>query len=92
MANKLKPVPKFATDAEAERFVATADLSQYDLMAGALPRDEWFARAEALYKDARVTLRLPQAVVDAYKSKAASRRMPYQRLMRLELQKALETL
>ena len=92
MANKLKPFPKFATDAEAERFVEAADLSQYDLMAGALPRDEWIARAEELYKDTRVTLRLPQAVVDAYKTKAAARRMPYQRLMRLQLQKALETL
>ena len=92
MAAKLKPFPKFASDAEAERFVETTDLSQYDLMAGGLPRDEWFARAEHLYKDARVTLRLPQGVVDADKSKAAARRMPYQRLMRLQLQKALETL
>jgi len=92
MASKLKPFPAFASDAEAERFVETADLSQYDLMAGALPRDVWFARAEELYKDARITLRLPQAVVDAYKAKAAARRMPYQRLMRLQLQKALETL
>jgi predicted DNA binding CopG/RHH family protein len=92
MATKLKPFPKFVSDAEAERFVETADLSQHDLMAGALPRDEWFARAEDLYKDARVTLRLPRAVVDAYKTKAASRRMPCQRLMRLQLRKALETL
>jgi predicted DNA binding CopG/RHH family protein len=92
MASKLKPFPKFASDREAERFVETADLSQYDLMAGALLREEWFARAEDLYKDARVTLRLPQGVVDAYKAKAAARRMPYQRLMRLQLQKALETL
>jgi predicted DNA binding CopG/RHH family protein len=83
MAGKLKPFPKFAGDAE---------LSQYDLMAGALPRDEWFAQAEELYKYARVTLRLPRSVVDAYKAKAQVRRMPYQRLMRLQLQKALETL
>jgi hypothetical protein len=48
MASKLKPFPTFASDAEAERFVETADLSQYDLMAGALPRDVWFARAEEL--------------------------------------------
>jgi predicted DNA binding CopG/RHH family protein len=92
MADKfLKPFPKLASDAEAERFVETADLSQYDLTAGAVPRDQWFAQAEELYKDARVTLRLPRAVVDAYKAKAAVRRMPYQRLTRLELQKALET-
>ena len=68
----------------------TADLSQHDLMAGALPRDEWFVLAEELYKDARVTLRLPQAVVDACKAKAQVRRMPYQRLMTLLLQRALE--
>ncbi len=92
MASELKQFPTFASDAEAERFVETADLSQYDLMAGALPRDVWFARAEELYKDARITLRLPQAVVDAHKAKAAARRMPYQRLMRLQLQKALEAL
>jgi hypothetical protein len=55
MASKLKPFPRFASDAEAERFVETTDLSQYDLIAGALPRDQWFARAEELYKDARVT-------------------------------------
>jgi hypothetical protein len=55
MANKLKPFPKFASDAEAERYVETTDLSQYDLMAGALPRDQWFAQAEELYKDARIT-------------------------------------
>jgi predicted DNA binding CopG/RHH family protein len=76
MASKLKPFPPFASEAEAERVVETADFSQCDLMAGALPRDVWFARPEELYKDARVTLRLPQAVVDAYKTKAAARRMP----------------
>jgi predicted DNA binding CopG/RHH family protein len=65
MANKLKPFPRFASDAEAEQFAETADLSQYGVMAGALPRDEWFARAEELYKDARVTLRLPRSVVHA---------------------------
>jgi predicted DNA binding CopG/RHH family protein len=92
MASKLKPFPRFASDAEAERFVETTDLSQYDLIAGALPRDQWFARAEELYKTRASLLRLPQAVVDAYKAKAQVRRMPYQRLMRLQLQKALETL
>jgi hypothetical protein len=39
-------------------------------MAGALPRDQWFAQAEELYRDARITLGLPQAVVNGYKAKA----------------------
>ena len=36
-AKKLKPVPKFKSDAEAERFVETADLSEYDVFANASP-------------------------------------------------------
>jgi hypothetical protein len=51
-AKKLKPVPKFKSDAEAERFVETADLSEYDLFANASPRDEWFAKFEALQEHA----------------------------------------
>jgi len=91
MAKKaLKPFPKFASDEEAERFLEQADLGEYELIAGGIPADEWFARLDALYKDARVNLRLPRAMVEAYKQKAKEQRIPYQRLMRLELQKALK--
>jgi len=90
MAKKaLKPFPGFASDEEAERFLAEADLSQYDLLSGGLPADEWLARLDTMYKDARVNLRLPRATIEAYKQKAKERRMPYQRLMRITLQAAL---
>jgi hypothetical protein len=43
-----KPFPKFDSDEELEAFLDTADLDEYDLTAGALPRDEWFAALRAL--------------------------------------------
>jgi hypothetical protein len=35
-----KPFPKFDSDEELEAFLDAADLDEYDLTAGALPRDE----------------------------------------------------
>ena len=69
-AKKLKPVPKFKSDAEAERFVETADLSEYDLFANASPRDEWFAKFEALHDHAAQAKRL------AARRKAAKKAAP----------------
>jgi hypothetical protein len=57
-AKTLKPVPKFKSEAEAERFVETADLSEYDVLANASPRDEWFAKFEALHEHAADAKRL----------------------------------
>jgi len=54
----LKPVPKFKSDAEAERFCETADLSQYDAFANASSRDQWFAKFEALREHADHAKRL----------------------------------
>ena len=70
-AKKLKPVPKFKSDAEAERFVETADLFEYDLLADASPRDEWFAKFEALHEHAAHAKRVA-ARRKAAKAKAAS--------------------
>ena len=70
-AKKLKPVPKFKSDAEAERFVETADLSEYDLLANASRRDEWFAKFEALHEHAAHAKRVA-ARRKAAKAKAAS--------------------
>ena len=41
-----KPFPKFDSDEKLEAFLDAVDLEEYDLTAGALPRDEWFARYE----------------------------------------------
>ena len=84
-----KPYPTFASDDDEQAFLDTADLTEYDLETGFRPVAEWLADAEAARKDARVNLRLPKALVDAYRAKADARGVPYQRLMRLELQRAL---
>jgi predicted DNA binding CopG/RHH family protein len=75
-------VPKLRTDEEAEAFLEQ-DLSDLDFSqfkAGQLE----FER-----KDARLTMRLPQPMLDAVKQQARARGIPYQRLVREAIQKAL---
>ena len=78
-----KRIPNFKTDAEAERFVETADLSDYDL-AGAKP-----VRFEFEKKDARINMRLPQGLVAALKERAKQRGIPYQRYIREALEQVV---
>lgn len=79
-----KKIPTFKSDEEAEKFVATADLSEYDLSGGRPVRFE-FAR-----KAARINMRVPEALLDAVKKKAAARGIPYQRFIRETLERAVE--
>ena len=78
-----KKIPAFETDREAERFVDTADLSDYDL-AGVEP-----VRFEFEKKNARVNMRLPQPLLDALKEHARRRGIPYQRFIREALERAV---
>lgn len=78
-----KKIPTFNTDEEAERFVETADLSEYDL-SRAKPVQFEFEK-----KDARVNMRLPQSLVDALKEHAKQRGIPYQRFIRETLEHAV---
>jgi predicted DNA binding CopG/RHH family protein len=78
-----KRIPNFKTDAEAERFVETTDLSDYDL-AGAKP-----VRFEFEKKDARINMRLPQGLVAALKERAKQRGIPYQRYIREALEQVV---
>lgn len=80
---KRKPLPRLKTDEEAERFVAEADLSEYDL-SGFKP-----ARFEFEKKSARVNMRLPEPLLDAVKAKAQARGIPYQRFIREAIERAL---
>lgn len=73
----LKPFPSFKSDAEAERFVDQADLTQYDL-SGFKPASFEFAK-----KSAQVNLRVPQSLLDAVKDKARSRGIPFTRYIRM---------
>jgi predicted DNA binding CopG/RHH family protein len=70
------------TDAEAEAFLAQ-DLSALDLTQ--FRPLTW----EANPKTARINMRLPQPLMDALKARAAQRGIPYQRLIREALERAV---
>lgn len=75
-----KPMPSLHSDADAESFVASADLSEYDL-SGFKPM-----RFEVQRKSAALNMRLPQDLLDAVKRKAASQGLPYTRYVRMLLE------
>jgi predicted DNA binding CopG/RHH family protein len=78
-----KKIPPFRSDEEAEVFVDTADLSEYDL-SGARPVQFEFEK-----KAARINMRLPTPLLDALKARAKMRGIPYQRLIRETLERSL---
>ncbi len=78
-----KKLPTLKSDAEAEAFVAHADLSQYDLT-GMVP-----VRFELKRKDKSVNLRLPAQLLEAVQARAKRVGMPYQRFIRMALERAL---
>jgi predicted DNA binding CopG/RHH family protein len=84
-----KPFPKFDSDEEVEAFLDSANLEEYDVTAGALPRDEWFARYERFVKDAAINLRLPAGLLDAVRAQAAKEKIPTQRLIREYIERGL---
>lgn len=81
--DKGKPFPTFTTDEEAERFLETADLSEYDF-SGFVP-----ANFELRRKDARINMRVPATQLTAIKAAAASQGIPYQRFIRNAIDQAL---
>jgi predicted DNA binding CopG/RHH family protein len=78
-----KKIPSFKTDEEAEAFVATADLSNYDLSGAQL------VRFELKRKDKSVNLRLPEDLLTAVRNHAQRAGIPYQRFIRLVLERAV---
>ncbi len=60
--NRIKPLPTFRDDDEAERFIDEADLTEYDL-SGLQPTGFEFEK-----KVARVNMQLPQPLLDAVKA------------------------
>lgn len=83
-AIKGKPMPSLRSDEEAERFVATADLSQYDL-SGFMPM-----RFEIEPKDAALNMRIPASLLDAIRAKAKAKGVPYTRYVRMLLEPDLQ--
>lgn len=78
-----KKLPRLSSDAAAEKFVADADLTEYDL-SGFRPVQFEFER-----KTAKVNMRLPEALLEAVKASAAARGVPYQRFIRETLERAV---
>ncbi len=79
-----KRLPELKSDAEAEAFVAEADLTEYDLSGMRRVRFEFAPKSE------RVNMRLPVALLQAVRAKAARRSVPHQRFIRQVLEEAVE--
>ena len=82
MPSRPTRVPVMTTDEEAEAFLAQ-DLSALD------PAQFKPLPQETSPKSARLNMRLPEPLLAALKAKAAERSIPYQRLIREALERAL---
>ena len=78
-----KKIPTFRTDEEAEEFVATADLTEYDLSGG------YMVKFELKPKNKSISLRLPETLLTAVQNRAKSEGIPYQRLIRQAIERAV---
>ena len=79
----MKKLPKLRTDKAAEDFVATSDLTDYDLSNMRVVQFEFEPKTE------RVNMRLPRTLLDAVKARAAKQGIPYQRYIRQALESAI---
>ncbi|KAA6205105.1 MAG: hypothetical protein DU429_02260 [Candidatus Tokpelaia sp.] len=75
-----KPFPVFHSDEEAEHFVDTADLSEYDFSGGR------FVHYEFRKKDASLNMKLPAQLAEEGKAKARAAGIPFSRYIRLLLE------
>ena len=78
-----KKLPVFKSDEEAAKFVADADLTEYDLSGFRTVQFEFERKTE------RVNMRLPKSLLDAVKAASAKAGIPYQRFIRQALETAL---
>jgi predicted DNA binding CopG/RHH family protein len=75
-----KPLPPLRSDVDAEHFVDTADLSEYDLS------DFKPMRFEIEPKAASLNMRLPPSLLKAVKARAKASGVPYTRYVRMLLE------
>jgi predicted DNA binding CopG/RHH family protein len=78
-----KKLPRLRTDAEAEEFVATADLTAYDLSEMKVVQFEFKPKTE------RVNMRLSKELLDSVRSRAEKEGVTYQRFIRQALERAV---
>ncbi|MGO9266101.1 MAG: CopG family antitoxin [Candidatus Binataceae bacterium] len=79
-----KKVPRLKTDREAEAFLAQ-DLSNLDFSQFKA------ARFEFEKKDEQINMRMPKPLLAAVKARAKARGIPYTRLIRETLERAMAT-
>ena len=78
-----KKLPILKSDKEAEDFVENEDLTEYNLSGASRVRFEFQK------KDKAVTLRIPEGLLKEVKKTAAHEKIPYQRFIRIALEKAV---
>jgi predicted DNA binding CopG/RHH family protein len=82
MPNKnLKTLPVLLSDAESEDFVATSDLTKFDLSGGRVMHFEFEE------KDSQLSMRMPTSLLKAVKSKAKFKKVPYTRYIRMLIER-----
>ena len=80
MKAQTKPMPSLGSDEAAEEFIASADLTEYDL-SGFKPM-----RFEIEPKSASLNMRLPASLLAELKAKAKAKGVPYTRYVRMLLE------
>lgn len=88
MNKRLKPVPAFASEAEERKFWETHDSADYV---------DWTKAQRVVLPNLKpttntISLRLPQHLLDAIKTAANARDVPYQSLIKIWLQERVEHL
>ncbi len=86
MSAKLKPVPTFSAEAQERRFWETHDSAAYV---------DWSKAARVTFPNLKpttqtISLRLPAHLLDAIKTAANARDVPYQSLIKIWLQERVE--
>jgi predicted DNA binding CopG/RHH family protein len=84
--SKKKKLPRLRSNRAAAEFVATADLTRYDL-SGMVP-----VRFEFKPKTERINMRLSKDLLETVKKRAAKAGVSYQRFIRLALERAITEL
>lgn len=79
--SKLKPIPKFATEAAEQKFWATADTTEYF---------DWSQARRVVFPNLKptttpISMRLPETLLTDLKRLANEQDVPYQSLMKVYL-------
>ena len=87
MSKQLKPLPKFANEAEEQNFWESHNSSEYM---------DWNRAQRVVLPNLKpttktISLRLPQHLLDSIKSAANSRDVPYQSIIKVWLQEKLHS-